>query len=179
MLSRQSLVLRAQNSPSDKHRFLRYWQKIKIDGVIAKEPGEKLRKLSDMGIDITVFLLQGRKLKNNSNLWLQGKVAGYRKGIYPDREGQASLWKGTCWKEVGVGAGSFIGYRPFASGSDLRKLQALLQINKHIRIPAYQYHRMTTCWHWEKTVARRKREWKIILYKRCWFQLMRNITTKS
>lgn len=50
-------MLRAQNSLSDKHRFLRYWQKIKLDGVIAKEPGEKLGKLSDMGIDITVFLL--------------------------------------------------------------------------------------------------------------------------
>lgn len=57
MLSRQSLMLTPENSPRDKQSFLQYWQKFKFDGVIAKEPGEKLRRLSDMGIEITVFLL--------------------------------------------------------------------------------------------------------------------------
>ena len=40
---------------------------------------------------------------------------------------------------------SFTGYWLFALGPDLRKLQALLQINVDIRIPAYQYHRMIMC----------------------------------
>lgn len=50
-------MLTPENSPRDKQSFLQYWQKFKFDGVIAKEPGEKLRRLSDMGIEITVFLL--------------------------------------------------------------------------------------------------------------------------
>lgn len=53
---------RAQNSQRATQRFLCYWQKPRFDAVIAKGPGGKLRRLSDMDIEITVSFV-GKKVE--------------------------------------------------------------------------------------------------------------------